>query len=801
MGLFSAVVATMLSVSIQDLKPNPQETSAFYLEKMYQLQANPNASRPSNTSDVATPPTFSPPLSVVAVNALWFLSLVMSLTCAMLATFAQQWARRYITFTQPARCSPHKRARVRAFFANGMANFHAPAVIGQLSGMIHFSLILFFTGLIVYLHDIHIDVFHAVLVWLIPLLAAWTCVMVIPRFWVDFPYYVTKPLWEACLFSACVNATAITSFRIAIAYLAIFGAVVTFYFLRAIMFPTRVRNWILPDRERIERAVSSVSLKMDINVLDLTAHALGHGEDDAREKFFESIPGFYKSDVVKDLPRCLPEEVRSKISNRLVEFLRHTLSSNTVSELAKFRRLAICLAAADVDISAESERAFQKIVYENWREIPQSVEFAEFLTSWDKRRYGRYTQWIIANVLAHVDERDDRWMALAMDYLGIPEPVLRDYLAHGDSLLLAILIHSTRHAILSDSSIFRLLPPLSDFDVHNTLPGLQRDFCTLWNTLVQRAQDPGDPSPFICILKATRHIYVALHRGTDAAPAAFSASTEAVNVILDRPSSYPICNIPGHHPDSTPHVNDASAREASIPEPAAITPIISSSLPASESHPDVTTPPPADEPSLGDLPSPIIQPFHPTCQVPPFNPTTPVDSAEMTSTHATTHHSPISVSATRDPHSTLAATNVTDAPQHDTDHRAVSLSMAPGTQISSFPTSHPDDVLPTDLQSCSESTCAARRSDQSPPVPDLSPPNPTATPPLTARQGSPILDRDVALNNTEFHPPDDSQDENPPTPTVAPHYVHSTKSDSDITRELSTRPPDSRSSHDPGPPP
>jgi hypothetical protein len=374
MGLFSAVVATMLSVSIQDLKPNSQDTSAFYLEKMYQLQANPNASRPSNTSDVATPPTFSPPRYVVTVNALWSLSLVTSLTCAMLATCAQQWARRYITFTQPARCSPHKRARVRAFFANGMANFHAPAVIEHLSSIIHLSLLLFFIGLIVYLRNIHITVFHAVLFWLIPLLVAWTCIMVIPQFWVDFPYYVTKPLWEACLFSACVNAT--TNFKVAITYLVIFCAAVTFYFFRAITFPTRIRNWILPDRERIERAVSSVSLKMDINVLDLTAHALGHGEDDALEKFFESIPGFYKSDVVKDLPRCLPEEVRSKISNRLVEFLRHTLLSNTVSRLAKIRRLAICLAAADVDISAESERAFQKIVYENWREIPQSVEFA-----------------------------------------------------------------------------------------------------------------------------------------------------------------------------------------------------------------------------------------------------------------------------------------------------------------------------------------------------------------------------------------------------------------------------------------
>jgi hypothetical protein len=41
-------------------------------------------------------------------------------------------------------------------------------------------------------------------------------------------------------------------------------------------------------------------------------------------------------------------------------------------------------------------------------------------------------------------EDDDRWTALALDDLGVPEGVFQDYLAHGDSLLLPILIHFTR---------------------------------------------------------------------------------------------------------------------------------------------------------------------------------------------------------------------------------------------------------------------------------------------------------------------------------------------------------------------
>ncbi|KAH9965663.1 hypothetical protein BGW80DRAFT_1178648, partial [Lactifluus volemus] len=98
-GLFSAALAAFLTVSVQDLKPNSQDTTAFYLANIYQLLADQNISI-SRTSILATPvqpPVFSPPNSSVLVNSLWFLSLVISLTSALLATMLQQWARRYLT--------------------------------------------------------------------------------------------------------------------------------------------------------------------------------------------------------------------------------------------------------------------------------------------------------------------------------------------------------------------------------------------------------------------------------------------------------------------------------------------------------------------------------------------------------------------------------------------------------------------------------------------------------------------------------------------------------------------------------
>ncbi|KAI0245385.1 hypothetical protein BJV78DRAFT_1096577, partial [Lactifluus subvellereus] len=68
----------------------------------------------------------------------WFLSLVISLTCAMLATLLQQWSRRYLKMTRPQQCT-----RMRAFFAHGVDKFHLSWMVEALPTLIHTSLFLF----------------------------------------------------------------------------------------------------------------------------------------------------------------------------------------------------------------------------------------------------------------------------------------------------------------------------------------------------------------------------------------------------------------------------------------------------------------------------------------------------------------------------------------------------------------------------------------------------------------------------------------------------------------------------------
>jgi hypothetical protein len=184
-------------VSVQNLIPSSQDISAFHLGNIYEFLADPNATRTSILSPVAKPPLFSPPRFAIWVNSLWFLSLVISLTCALLASSTQQWARRYVRVTQPAGCSPEKRARIRAFFANGVDIFPNAWVIEGLPTLLHLSLSLFFAGLAIFLFNINQEVFSSVFWWIGFFSIVYALITLVPLVRRDSAYYspLSSPAW------------------------------------------------------------------------------------------------------------------------------------------------------------------------------------------------------------------------------------------------------------------------------------------------------------------------------------------------------------------------------------------------------------------------------------------------------------------------------------------------------------------------------------------------------------------------------------------------------------------------------
>ena len=412
---------------------------------------------------------------------------------------------------------------------------------------LHFSVLLFIVGSLIYLFNINRTVFYAV-VWWVGWMTIYYTGQTVDVF--DEPHTLFHtPLSEVALstyLGACYVVFQVCS------------CIPPLHGLRDNIrshyrnLSERYDDGILKGkRKQTEEIALKASSEIDTQILKRLLLALD--EDPALETFFDAIPGYCNSKLCS-FP--LSYSVRTMFRRVLDGFLNRTFSSDLVSESARVSRLITCLNAAHAALgpSAVSEILHNMFNWD-WDQESQSVEIGHSLRLWDHRRDHDLTvQRIIASIIARVRERDDRWTMLVKEEFGVPNDVLQDSLTHRDSVLLFVLIHISRQANRTNSWTSGILSSLSKFDVRNTLPGLQHDFCTLWNEIAREASNGGPYSTPTRILREIRYLYIALHQGTDAAPTAFSVSTDDSDRVLSRPWSYPFCNIVSHQPPSTTHV-------------------------------------------------------------------------------------------------------------------------------------------------------------------------------------------------------------------------------------------------------
>ena len=548
-------------MSIQDIQQNPLDTSNFYLANIYQTLADPNGPNTS-TSPPSSPPPFSPPNHAVWVNALWFLSLIISLTCALLATLLQQWARRYLKITQ-SRYSPHKRARIRAFFAEGVEKRLLPWSVDALPTLLHISLFLFFAGLVVFLCNVNLTIFKLVLSWVGLCVALYGCITCMPIICHDSPYYtpLSLPTWHI------VTGTLFFIYW----FLRWFNRSVyfhrrSFHRFRDLAISCR-KSLVRGMQKTAEETALSSSSKIDTRAFMWTFDCLD--EDHELERFFSGLPGFRSSKVVKDpLPSLTEEEIR-KLYWALYGLLDRTFSSDLLPAHIKKRRALICAKAVDAKhVPFDTTFRILDLILSTYQYSgPVATSIAKVLRRWGNNMDQDnivYAQSTIDRVLATSQPRDDSWYNIASDELGLPETSLRDYATQGDSLSLVILIHVVRQQFTyfrkrswSQKFDFSLvLSKASEFDAKDTSSELQHKFCVLWNQIVNEAQGGGDWYMAYFTLRLIRNVFLALHQDTDSAPTQFSAFTGDWNNILVHPFSYPVCKVPDHHFDTTPHIHD-----------------------------------------------------------------------------------------------------------------------------------------------------------------------------------------------------------------------------------------------------
>jgi hypothetical protein len=176
----------------------------------------------------------------------------------------------------------------------------------------------------------------------------------------------------------------------------------------------------------------------------------------------------------------LPDKFRSKFRKALDEFLDRTFLSNSMSESVRSDQLIICLSASCAVLGPDE---VSQILYDvhsgRWHELLQSIEVAQSLWRWGKGT-GCGSHWqftndirrIVIQTVVGVRGRDNRWISLTKDQFGVPEHVLRDNIAHGDSAFLSLLIYMTpsREAFRSSFWTPFILATLTRFDMSNTIP-------------------------------------------------------------------------------------------------------------------------------------------------------------------------------------------------------------------------------------------------------------------------------------------------------------------------------------------
>jgi hypothetical protein len=435
---------------------------------------------------------------------------------------------------------------MHAFFAEGADKMHIPWAVEVLPTLLHVSVFLFFGGLVVFLINLNHQVFSSVVWWIGLFTILYGSITLMPIVRHDSPYCAplsrfawflyagTRHVYIKVLASELIRSANKDSKK------------------RFRKLKERYRSWM---SEGVEKAAEEMMLerssKIDIRIFDWTISALG--DDKSLEEFFEAIPGFFNSEPMKNIERDFPETLLKTFWATLNEFMGRTSSSNSVVESDKSRRITICRNIVNV-IPCPNPISYDNL-QPHLDRPPLPSWSLQAMTRWfthTSRSVSDTARTRATKLLPSVQKRDEYWIAIASDAYGLSRVDLQDMVSlEGNNVLLSILIGISRRTIQSNFREWEVLAGLTQFDIRDTLPRLQHDFCALWNDIVQEARNQGSFTTPCDILHGLRHLYLSLHQGTDAAPVAFSASTDDLNHVLLLSSTYPFCNIGNHRPRPT----------------------------------------------------------------------------------------------------------------------------------------------------------------------------------------------------------------------------------------------------------
>ncbi|KAF9031979.1 hypothetical protein BDZ89DRAFT_602250 [Hymenopellis radicata] len=206
-GLFSAVVSTFVTQTSPNLQVDYNQVTAYIVYDMLRLQQVMMDGLPSSsvTSSGITPTSpVNASRTDAWVNVLWFTSLALSLTTALMAVLVKQWIHQYMAVPSGTPCD---RSRIRQFRFENIDAWHVPLIIGILPVLMHVALGVFFFGLVIHVRALSTP--GAVLVGVIGFIAfvAYFGTTLLPLFKPDCPYKTYLTLYSYSISAyLCVSA-------------------------------------------------------------------------------------------------------------------------------------------------------------------------------------------------------------------------------------------------------------------------------------------------------------------------------------------------------------------------------------------------------------------------------------------------------------------------------------------------------------------------------------------------------------------------------------------------------------------
>ncbi|KAH9054999.1 hypothetical protein EDB87DRAFT_1795483 [Lactarius vividus] len=355
-GLFSATVAIFIAISYPNLQQDPNIITQSLLAQISQQLSNASGNGASGASNASTQSSFIPPGSVVFINSVWFLSLVLSLMSALLATFLQQWARRYLHAVRQNH-PPHVRAHIREYFSRGARRFHIFALVEALPFLLLVSMHLFFAGLIAFAFRAN----HTVAYFTTAIVGfcsfSYIALTLLPFIFHDCPYYT--PLTSLLWFTAQLIPLSYFSlvYHCAKQWYGRWGSggenmVKSFRY----RYQNKAKSLSEGMRAKLENSAKLISMDIYKETLVRTLHWLN--EDRELEEFVDGIPGLCESkalatrgtgdtqrnirDVVAALPG--PTNFHASLPWSITQLAQRAFTNNLPKSVQR-RRIRACLRA------------------------------------------------------------------------------------------------------------------------------------------------------------------------------------------------------------------------------------------------------------------------------------------------------------------------------------------------------------------------------------------------------------------------------------------------------------------------